>query len=211
MSAENNTKTAKLFSIYHSDGNDRQETYRFRAYDAQDIVNYITANWFIPDFQTELETDWQDENNVFIMWSNCDKDNCAEANNVEVDSEEEQMDLCAFCEVGQSSFEVSLIDNPEESDYKFITIEGANNFIDLTGEQPKQGPNWDNQLADTWKANPQAGANMLLIKSLIAKPKRLIGHTEQYDIYELQTNGQKLYYTGKTKEEFNNPAFWSLN
>jgi hypothetical protein len=26
MSAENNQKAAKLFSIYHSDGNDRQET-----------------------------------------------------------------------------------------------------------------------------------------------------------------------------------------
>lgn len=133
MSTENNTKTAKLFSIYHSDGNDRQETYRFLAYDIEHVVDYIVKEWFKPEFQESVEIDYQSEDNAYIMWSSCDQQNCSEANNVEVDSEE-QMDLCGFCEIGNSSFEVLLLENPEESDYKFITIEGLNNFIDLTGE-----------------------------------------------------------------------------
>ena len=133
MSTENNTKTAKLFSIYHSDGNDRQETHRFKAYDIEHVVDYIIKEWFKPEFQESVEIDYQSEDNAYIMWSSCDKDNCAEANNVEVDSEE-QTDLCEFCEIGNSSFEVLLLENPEDSDYKFITIEGLNNFIDLTGE-----------------------------------------------------------------------------
>lgn len=122
MSTENNQKTAKLFSIYHSDGNDRQETFRFKAYDIENVVDYITANWFIPEFQESVEIDYQNEDNAYIMWSICDEQDCGEA------------DLCEFCEIGNSSFEILLLENPEESDYKFITIEGLNNFIDLTGE-----------------------------------------------------------------------------
>jgi hypothetical protein len=188
-----------------------KKPYRFKAYNASDVVDYIIKDWFKPEFQDTLETDWQDENNAFIIWSNCDKDDCAEANNVEVDSEE-QTDMCQFCDVGQSSFEVSEIEQPDSEDYKFNTIEGTNNIIDLTQDQPKQAEDWNKQLADTWKADPQAGANMLLIKSLIAMPKMLVGHEDKTDIFQIIANGQKLYYHGDaTKEQFENPNYWSLN
>lgn len=209
MTETQNQKTAKLFSIYHSDGNDRQETYRFKAFDASDVVDYIVKEWFKPDFQDSLETDWQDENNAFITWSNCDKADCAESNNVELDSEA-QMDLCEFCEVGNSYFEVSEYEQPTQKDFKFNTIEGTNNFIDLTQEKPVQAADWDKQLSAAWKQNPQDGANMLLIKSLIAMPKLLIGHESKYDIYQIKANGQLLYYKGTTKEQYTDPKYWSL-
>lgn len=115
----------KLFSIYHCDGNDRQETYRFKAYDINDVVQYIKKNFFEFDekfTESDLYVDWQDEDLVYIIWDNCGG---CESVNVDVDS-------CDVCVWSQSSFEISEITEPEESDFQFITVEGTNNYVDLT-------------------------------------------------------------------------------
>ena len=116
----------KLFSIYHCDGNDRQETYRFKAYDINDVVQYIKKNFFRFDekfTESDLYVDWQGENCVYIIWDNC--------GGCEYEPENDE-DSCDGCEQSQSSFEVSEITEPEESDFEFITIEGTNNYVDLT-------------------------------------------------------------------------------
>ena len=153
-------KTPKLFQVYNGDGNDRQETFRFKAFDAQDVVDYIMKNWFKYDekfTKDDLNVDWQGEDSVYITWSNCDAENCEEKQNADDDEF-----ACDFCEVGESYFEVQLMEQPEPNDFKFNTIEGTNNYVDLTKLKPKQAEPWNKELADLASTDKQAAADELM-------------------------------------------------
>ena len=56
-------------------------------------------------------------------------------------------------------------DNTIEEEFK--TIYGTNDFFDLTKSDPKSS-DWDNDLSNAWKRDPQLGCNMLLTKTQLA-------------------------------------------
>jgi hypothetical protein len=149
----------KLFRVFNGDGNDRQETFRFKAFEINDVVEYIKKEFFVPEFdKSKIEFDWQDENMVYILW-----DNCFEC------EDNEDSENCEECEQGQNYFEIFLEEKPEPSDFSFNTIEGTNNFVDLTQPKPKQAENWNPELAKAWKNHPQEGCNKLLELTLMGK------------------------------------------
>jgi hypothetical protein len=147
----------KLFRVFNGDGNDRQETYRFKAFDINDVVEYIKKEFFVPDFdRSNLEIDWQGEDMVYIMWNEGgDCESCCD------NGDDCEFDYCDE-NITQNYFEVFLEENAEPLEFSFNTIEGTNNFVDLTQPKPKQAEDWKPELAQAWRNNPQEGANKLL-------------------------------------------------
>jgi hypothetical protein len=153
---------AKLFKVIYSDGNDRSEYIRIKAEDEETALNWLKGYFFKP----EALNDVTEEDN-FLTWMECDKDECAKVNDV---SEEDKEFMCEGCEQSNSYLELEEIeDTTEEEDFK--TIYGTNEFFDLTKEEPTKKPDWNKNLAETWKANPQLGVNKLLALTLDAQAK----------------------------------------
>ena len=142
-----------LYRVFNGDGNDRQETYRFKAYDINDVVEYIKKQFFNfdKDFTIDdLDIDWQGEDIVYISWdSGC------------IDCEEKDSESCDFCEISSSYFEVFKEENTEPNEFSFNTIEGTNNYVDLTLPTPKHAEDWNPELSLAWKVNPQLGCDCL--------------------------------------------------
>jgi len=135
-------KTPKLYSLFSGDSNDRQEFYRVKAYDLDQIIAWIKleSNNEILNHETYSndqliqEIDYQDTDLVYIMINNC-----LECDNFNTKTNKPRRSTkCEYCESSTSYIEIHEIENPQPGDYSFKVIYpyGQNNYIDLTkGDQ----------------------------------------------------------------------------
>ena len=148
--------SSKLFSVFYGDGNNRQETYRIKAEDIDQALEWIQSkdgllnlNDYTLDQLIE-DIDYTDNDHAYIMLNNC----LTCPYNDKSDKEKQQIfkelngekiklkdidTICEYCENGSEYFEVTLIEDPKDEDYSFKVIYpyGQNNYIDLTQEDIK--------------------------------------------------------------------------
>lgn len=160
---------SKLYRIWESDGNDRDEYARVKANDSEQVIEWLKQTYFKPEALEQL--DIQDD---VIFWNDCDKEECAKMNDVSTDSEDYEV-MCESCETSQHSLSIEEIENPTPEDFESKTIYGTNEFYDLTQDKPVKAEDWNQKLAQEWKADPQKGCDLLLKLTLesLAKNKKL--------------------------------------
>jgi hypothetical protein len=160
---------SKLYRIWESDGNDRNEYAKVKANDSEQVIQWLQETYFKPEALQELDID-----DGVIFWNDCDKEECAKLNNVPIESEDFEV-MCDSCETSQHSLSIEEIENPTPEDFEYKTIYGTNDFYDLTQDTPVKAEDWNKKLAETWKANPQKGCDLLLKLTLdsLAKNKKL--------------------------------------
>jgi len=160
---------SKLYRIWESDGNDRDEYARVKANDSDQVIQWLKNTYFKPEALEQLDID-----DSVIFWNDCDKEECAKLNNVSIESEDFEV-MCDSCETAQRSLSIEEIENPTPEDFEYKTIYGTNEFYDLTQDTPVKAEDWNKKLAQEWKTDPQKGCNLLLKLTLdsLAKNKKL--------------------------------------
>ena len=138
---------SKLFRIVQSDGNNRNTYAHVKAYDIQDVIDWLHQTYFKAEALNLLDTTIESDTDAFISWTECG--DCTKKE-------------CDFCEVPICYLEITQIINPDSGDYQYKTIYGTNQYYDLTGDQPKKSQDWNKTLANAFSTNPQTGADMLL-------------------------------------------------
>ena len=143
--------SSKLYSVFYGDGNNRQETYRIKAEDIDQALEWIQSkdgllnlNDYTVD-QLITDIDYSDTDQAYIMLNAClscpyndktdkEKQRIFKELNGEKIKLNEIDTICEYCENGSEYFEVTLIEEPEEQDFSFRVIYpyGQNNYIDLT-------------------------------------------------------------------------------
>lgn len=151
----------KLFKIIESDGNVRDTYAHVKAQDIDVVIDWLKTNYFKPEALDVIEIDIQSDSDAFIMWSDPACADCED--NATCDQTDD-----APCVESLHYLEITEINNPEKSDFEYKTIYGTNEHYDLT-TQPPTAQDWDKELSNTWKRNPQKGANLLLKKTLDAQ------------------------------------------
>ena len=133
---------SKLYSLYSGDSNDRQEFYRVKAQDIDQIITWIKieSNNEILNHETYSndqliqDIDYQDSDLVYLMLNACLQ--CENYNTKAM--KPRRSNECEYCEQSTSYIEIHEIENPQPGDYSFKVIYpyGQNNYIDLTkGDQ----------------------------------------------------------------------------
>jgi hypothetical protein len=160
-----------LFQIWYSDGNDRSEHMRIKATDIEYVTEYLLENQFKPEYKDDISTEINSDEFAVIEWTPCgieaQKNECFEAKNDEYSNIE---DMCEECEGIYYSFTIEKVEKPNPEDFKFKTIYGTNDYVDLTNpEKPIKAPDWNPLLAQKWKEDPQKGCDHLMKLTLEGK------------------------------------------
>ena len=145
---------SKLFRIVQSDGNDRDTYAHAKAYDIQDIIDWLHQTYFQTETLNLLDTTIESDTNAYISWTECG--DCTKKE-------------CDFCEVPLCYLEITQIMNPDPQDYEYKTIYGTNQYYDLTRDQPKKAQDWNKPLKNAFSINPQLGVDMLQKLTLISQ------------------------------------------
>jgi hypothetical protein len=137
---------AKLYRVWYSDGNDRDEIVRVKAFDMGAVEKLLKAEFIKPDSE--------------MIWFAGD-DECSVYELTPKEPEEtEETDEDDF-EQEIETISIELEENPEEDDYSLKLIDGTNHYYDLTQPKVFKAPDWNPTLASVWHKNPQKGCDML--------------------------------------------------
>ena len=131
------TELGKLYRIWSGDNNDRQECYRVKALNIDEVSEWIlnpNNNEILnhKDFNNDQlfnEIDYADIDLTYILLNNC-----LECENYNIKKgKPRKTSKCEYCEIN-SYIEISIFDDPDQSDFGFKVIYpfGQDNYIDLT-------------------------------------------------------------------------------
>lgn len=128
----------KLYRLWSGDSNDRNEFYRVKAHDIDQVIDWIKleSNNEILNHETfnndQLihEIDYQDSDLTYIMLNNC-----LQCDNYNVKKMKPRRSTkCEYCELCSAYIEINETPNPQPGDFSFKVIYpiGQDNYIDLT-------------------------------------------------------------------------------
>jgi hypothetical protein len=140
-------ETAKLYRLWWSDGNDRDELCRVKAFCMDDVEKLIQEKLITPD--TEL--DWVSGDDEYSVYDLIPKESESEKTD----------DDDIYSEEYTESISVELEEKPEPVDYSLKLIDGSNQYYDLTTIPPTKAPDWNPTLNAVWSKDPQKGVDML--------------------------------------------------
>jgi len=118
-----------LFRVWYFDSNDREEIARFKADDFEDVQDYLLKHFIKEGKQEEIE-----ETDFGLMWNQFEPDECIEqhrADGVE-EARDEDYNPCDMCDGCEAGFSIEEIEDPTEDEFEFKTIQGTNDYYDLT-------------------------------------------------------------------------------
>ena len=125
-----------LYRIYHLESNagsgDRSEIGRVSAYNIDDAIDHVKAEYLKPDTIIEMEDG--DEECIYLMLDVCKgcdiKKNPSDYGITEEDLKDINFDICEECEQNET-IEI-LLDNEADPSFRLIVPYGQNNYTDLT-------------------------------------------------------------------------------
>jgi len=165
------SKTPKLYRIWYSDGNDRDEYARVKATNTDQVIQWLKDTYFKPEALEQIMIDYTMENEAIITWYEGPPCNECTISAKDTNKCEEK------CEYNETTYSLQIeeIEEPESNDYEYKTIYGTNDYYDLTQDKPVKAKDWNKTLAQTWKTDPQKGCDLLLklTQDAIAKNKHL--------------------------------------
>ena len=194
----NTAEKPKLYRIWCSDSNDRQEVGRVLAFESQDLEKFLKETFIKKEYWDRVESLNTDEIGIEII--ECEEEECRQAmidDNVE-EAKSEDFNPCE--ESGQPIiiyFTLEEIEDPEPSDYQFKTVFGTNDYWDLTKKENQKAQDPDPELRDLWIQNPQAGVMGLIKRTMEQKPEL----TEAFSP-ELQKKAKELGLKAPKKRIF---------
>ena len=68
ISAMNGFKKMTIYDLIHSDGNDRNYFGKMEANDIEQAQKLFKEFWFKPEYLVEVQTEYADKENVFLIW-----------------------------------------------------------------------------------------------------------------------------------------------
>lgn len=167
----------KLYRIWYSDGNNRDELFRAKAHDIENVVEFIKSDILKPESLENLDVDLSNEYFAVIYLDSCIE--CEFSTNNERNEDNEE---CEFCE--QSETITIELDNEIEPELK--TIYGTNDYYDLTLKTPQKAKDWNSDIAQAWQESPEKGIAALIVydvetHALHAKgySKELVEHSKK--------------------------------
>jgi len=175
-----------LFRVWYDDSNDRDEIARFKADDFDEVQEYLLKNFIKEDQQEKVE-----ETDFGLEWNQFEPDECIEQHKADKDCDacifgphhglrckdsnleceafeyDEDYNPCDMCDGCSAGFEIEEVEEPTEDEFEFKTIQGTNDYYDLTKpEGQEKAPDWDKTLSGAWKKSPEHGIAALLLNPI---------------------------------------------
>ncbi len=151
-------KEPKYFEIWHSDGNDRTQLARVKAFDIKDVVNFSLDEFLTPEAKKDADIDISYEDTAIINLNVCSDCEFKDKNSEE----------CNFCELSETlTVELDTYDKTEH--YK--TIFGTDDFYDLTKPKPTKNKDWNPFLKKNWDKSPEKGLSALILNTIEELPQ----------------------------------------
>ena len=172
-----------LFRVWSWDQNDRCEIARFKADTFDEVQAYLLEHFIKEEGRDDVE-----ETEHGLEWSESTPEECIEqrkADEVE-DADEEDYSPCDSCDGCVAGFEIEEIEEPEADEFEFKTIQGTNEYYDLTKrkvleESLKQLKEQHDRLEKKWEADVEfagpaapnqslnrCNANIVTVEKLLA-------------------------------------------
>jgi len=159
----------KLYRIFTFTAESRREVGRalIRVGDESEALQWLIREWVVEEKQEEVEEFDFEFGLGFELFT------CSESDVEECQKVYETDDPCADCmEPPKWGLILEEMEEWDESDLRYKTIYGTNEFYDFTEDpsNPKKAEDWNPLLALAWRRDPQLGVSVLVATQVEEKP-----------------------------------------